>query len=80
MSRTARSQASMPTDKKKPLAWQMAELEPEALPLMSSMVGRITSHSVLSISLRMSMIIRLAHISSILGKVDMLICGFLTYL
>ncbi|KAG5944434.1 hypothetical protein E4U59_007249 [Claviceps monticola] len=58
ISKTAKSHASTPTDKKKPLIWQRLEVE-EMVPRSSSVAGKMTSHSDLSTSLSMSNRMRL---------------------
>ncbi|KAG6152673.1 hypothetical protein E4U37_003614 [Claviceps purpurea] len=58
ISKTAKSHASIPTDKKKPLIWQRLEVE-AMVPRSSSVAGKTTSHSDLSISLSMSNRMRL---------------------
>ncbi|KAG6032186.1 hypothetical protein E4U19_007644 [Claviceps sp. Clav32 group G5] len=59
--KTAKSHASIPTDKKKPLIWQRLEVE-AMVPRSSSVAGKTTSHSDLSMSLSMSNRMRL-HVS-----------------
>ncbi|KAG6317564.1 hypothetical protein E4U22_006136, partial [Claviceps purpurea] len=58
ISKTAKSHASIPTDKKKPLIWQRLEVE-AMVPRSSSVAGKTTSHSDLSMSLSMSNRMRL---------------------
>ncbi|KAG6308004.1 hypothetical protein E4U45_002737 [Claviceps purpurea] len=58
ISKTAKSHASIPTDKKKPLIWQRLEVE-AMVPRSSSVAGKMTSHSDLSMSLSISNRMRL---------------------
>ncbi|KAG5941184.1 hypothetical protein E4U60_000166 [Claviceps pazoutovae] len=58
ISKTAKSHASIPADKKKPLIWQRVEAE-AMVPRSSSVAGKMTSHSDLSTSLSMSNRMRL---------------------
>ncbi|KAG6149626.1 hypothetical protein E4U28_000069 [Claviceps purpurea] len=65
ISKTAKSHASIPTDKKKPLIWQRLEVE-AMVPRSSSVAGKTTSHSDLSMSLSMSNRMRLHMCQSML--------------
>lgn len=66
MRTTAISDASMPTERKKPLAWQNEELEGIG-PFLKSAMGKMMNHSDLSMSLDMSSIMRLTMVSDVPG-------------